>query len=269
MPTGVQGSAPGTLSTSRPRLTGCRPSASLAGSIASRTAYSSTWSGSGSWTMYPVHAGSALSSATTARTSACVAVAGSSRWMLAMPTWAQSLCLASTYQRLPGSSPTNSVPSPGRWPAAVTAATRSVSSVRIAAAVALPSRMVAGTPDSVPDGAEPSGKALAALRSQSGGVHGHRDQPLGTTACRPPEERHERARPDPLPLREPVRAGGPEPSTGRRRVARADHPGAQNGDGRGVRGGLRCAGLRRTGGELLHDPAVLDDAGEDPPRRPP
>src|SRR3954471_9617570 len=151
MPTGVQGSAPGTLSTSRPRLTGCSPSASLAGSIASRTAYSSTWSGSGNCTMYPVHEGSALSSSTTASTSACVADAGSSRWMLAMPTSAQSLCLALTYQRLPGSSPTSSVPRPGRRPTAARAATRSVSSPRIAAAVALPSRIVAGTSDSLPE----------------------------------------------------------------------------------------------------------------------
>src|SRR3712207_4470829 len=71
--------------------------------------------------------------------------------MLAMPTCAQSECLALTYQRLPGSSPTSSVPGPGRGPAAVSAATRSVGWVRIAAAVALPSGMVAGTPDSVPD----------------------------------------------------------------------------------------------------------------------
>src|SRR3954454_11566645 len=170
MPTGVHGSAPGTLSTRRPRLTGCSPSASLAGSIASRIVLSSMPFGRGSCTMYPVHAGSALSSSTTARTSASEAVAGSSRWMLAMPTWAQSECLALTYQRLPGSSPTSSVPRPGWWPAAVSAATRRVSSVRIAAAVALPSRMVAGTPDSVPDGAERSGEALAALRSQVGGV---------------------------------------------------------------------------------------------------
>src|SRR4051812_10455790 len=71
--------------------------------------------------------------------------------MLAMPTSAQSLCLAPTYQRLPGSSPTSSLPSPGRCPAAARTATRSVSSVRIAAAVALPSRIVAGTSTSVPE----------------------------------------------------------------------------------------------------------------------
>src|SRR4051812_43633684 len=51
MPTGVQGSGPGTLSTSRPRLVGCSPSASFSGSIAARTAYSSMCRGSGSWTM--------------------------------------------------------------------------------------------------------------------------------------------------------------------------------------------------------------------------
>ena len=47
----VHGSGPRTLSTSRPRFTGCRPSASLAGSMASRTTDSEIWAGSGSWTM--------------------------------------------------------------------------------------------------------------------------------------------------------------------------------------------------------------------------
>ena len=61
----------------------------------------------------PVQAGSAFSSSTTASTSAWVAVAGRSRRMLAMPTSAQSRCLAATYQRLPGSSPTSTVPRPG------------------------------------------------------------------------------------------------------------------------------------------------------------
>src|SRR3954451_10208309 len=51
IPTGVQGSGPVTLSTSRPRLVGCSPSASFSGSIASRTAYSSMCRGRGSWTM--------------------------------------------------------------------------------------------------------------------------------------------------------------------------------------------------------------------------
>ena len=44
--------------------------------------------------------------------------AGSSRWRLAMPSSAQSRCLAVTYQRLAGSSPTRTVPSPGDAPAA-------------------------------------------------------------------------------------------------------------------------------------------------------
>src|SRR4051794_38110288 len=174
--------------------------------------------------------------------------------MLAMPTWAQSECLALTYQRLPGSSPTSSVPSPGWCPAAVSAATRSMSSARIAAAVALPSRIVAGTPDSVPDVPDGSGGALPALRSGAGGVHGCKDQPLGTTACRLPEERHERARTDPLPHREPVRAGQPWPPSCRRRVAGADHSGAEPGRGRVDRGGIRGPRLRRPGRELLHDP---------------
>ena len=70
------------------------------------------------------------------------------------------MCLAVTYQRLPGSSPTSSVPSPGRRPASASAVTRSVSSVRIAAAVALPSRIVAGTPDSVPEELPATGAAV-------------------------------------------------------------------------------------------------------------
>src|SRR5690349_18463214 len=183
--------------------------------------------------------------------------------MLAMPTSAQSLCLAATYQRLPGSSPTSSVPRPGWWPAEVSAATRSVSSARIAAAVALPSRIVAGTPDSVPDAAKPSGGALAALRSQSGGVRSR----WGPPPADPPEERHERARTDPLPLREPVRAGGHGPPPRRRGLARPDHPRAEPRVRWVDRGGLGGARLRRPGRELLHDPAVLDPTGEDPPGR--
>src|SRR4051794_8721249 len=97
--------------------------------------------------------------------------------MLAMPTCAQSEGLALTSQGLPGSSPTSSVPSPGGCPAAVSAATRSVSSVRIAAAVALPSRIVAGTPDSVPDAPPTSGRAPAALRSGMGSVRSRWDPP--------------------------------------------------------------------------------------------
>src|SRR3954451_17403218 len=177
-----------------------------------------------------------------------------------MPTCAQSECLALTYQRLPGSSPTSTVPSPGWCPAAVSAATRSVISVRIAAAVALPSRIVAGTPDSVPDAPEISGGALPALRSQGG-----RTIP---SPADPPEERHERARTDPLPVREPVRAGRPGTATRRRRVlAGPDDPGAEPGGGklRGRHpGGLGGARLCGSGRELLHDPAVLDAAGQDP-----
>src|SRR6266571_1758129 len=59
MPRGVHGSGPGSPRTSLPRLAGCRPSASLAGSIRFRTAWASSPAGSGSWTMYPVLPGSA------------------------------------------------------------------------------------------------------------------------------------------------------------------------------------------------------------------
>ena len=51
MPRGVHGSGAGSLSTSRPRLVGCRPSASLAGSMRSSAAFSSRCLGSGSCTM--------------------------------------------------------------------------------------------------------------------------------------------------------------------------------------------------------------------------
>src|SRR5699024_6446880 len=54
-PRGVHGSgvviSELTLSTSRPRFVGCRPSASLAGSMASRMVSVSIWAGNGSWTM--------------------------------------------------------------------------------------------------------------------------------------------------------------------------------------------------------------------------
>src|SRR3954447_12030819 len=98
--------------------------------------------------------------------------------MLAMPTSAQSLCLADTYQRLPGSSPTSSVPSPGRRPTAAREATRAVSSLRIAAAVALPSRVVATTCRSLPDGPR---RPYARRQQESPGsrrAHGPRGGPM-------------------------------------------------------------------------------------------
>ncbi len=52
MPSGVHGrGASGTPMTSLPRFTGCKPSASLSGSIASSAASASRWSGSGTWRM--------------------------------------------------------------------------------------------------------------------------------------------------------------------------------------------------------------------------
>src|SRR6476469_6407552 len=86
----------------------------------------------------------------TASTSACVAVAGRSRRMLVMPISAQSLCLALTYQWLPGSSPTSTVPRPGTTPCSRRRATRWVSSTLIALRVALPSRICAVTVDILP-----------------------------------------------------------------------------------------------------------------------
>ena len=110
-PTGVHGSGAFWPRTSQPRLVGWSPSTSLAGSTAERMAFSS--SPVGCCTMKPVQSGSSLSARTTARTSSSEDPAGRSRRMLRMPISAQSLCLAPTYQWLPGSSPTRTVPSPG------------------------------------------------------------------------------------------------------------------------------------------------------------
>jgi hypothetical protein len=143
IPRGVAGSGPGSPSTSLPRLTGCSPSTSLAGSIRPRTAPASSPSGSGSCTMYPVHAGSAFSSSITASTSAWVAVAGSSRRIELIPTWALSRCLPRTYAWLPGSSPTSTVPRPGTRPCSASRATRTVRSSRTSAAATLPSSICA------------------------------------------------------------------------------------------------------------------------------
>ena len=182
MPWGVQGSGAVSPSTRRPRFIGCRPSTSLAGSTSSSTRYSSRPLGSGNWTRKPVHAGSALSSATTASISAWVALAGSSRWTLAIPICAQSLCLAETYQRLPGSSPTSTVPRPGTMPRSRSALTRSASSSLIVARVALPSRIVAVTATILPGRSardlDRPGRRVPELSYRSGGGGG------GNSRCR-------------------------------------------------------------------------------------
>src|ERR1051326_8207251 len=139
MPRGVHGSGPGSPSTSLPRLTGCSPSASLAGSARCRRANGSRPGGSGSWTRYPVHPGSAFSSSMTASTCAWLASAGRSRRMLAMPAFRLSRCLPLTSAWLPGSSPTSTVPSPGTRPSAARPATRLRRSSLMAAAVSRPS----------------------------------------------------------------------------------------------------------------------------------
>ena len=142
-PTGVHGSGAGWPSTSQPRLVGCSPSTSLAGSTADRMAFSSR--PVGCWTMKPVQSGSSLSSCTTASTSSSEVPAGRSRRMLRMPISAQSRCLAPTYQWLPGSSPTSTVPRPGTTPCSASAATRWRSSSLIVPRIALPSNVVAVT----------------------------------------------------------------------------------------------------------------------------
>ncbi len=149
----------------------------MSGSISSRMRFSSMPRGSGNWTMYPVQAGSSFSSRTTASISSCVAVAGSSRWMEAMPTWAQSRCLPATYFWLPGSSPTRTVPRPGVTPLSFSAATRAVSSDLIAAAVALPSRIWAVMPPS---------SRMTGPRFQSGRCAGTAREAFGRRRTRPP-----------------------------------------------------------------------------------
>ena len=144
-PRGVHGSGAGRPSASQPRFVGCRPSASFAGSIRASTGLGWRPGGSGSCTRYAVQAGSAFNSSTTASTSAWVAVAGSSTPMLRMPTSAQSRCLPRTYAWLAGSSPTSTVPRPGSTPRSRSASMRALSSPRMVAAVALPSRRVAVT----------------------------------------------------------------------------------------------------------------------------
>ena len=99
-PTGVHGRGAGCPSTSHPRFMGCSPSTSLAGSTADRITFSSR--PVGCWTMSPVHAGSSLSSRTTASTSSCEVPAGRSRRRLVIPISAQSRCLAPTYHWLAG-----------------------------------------------------------------------------------------------------------------------------------------------------------------------
>ncbi|CPU61883.1 Uncharacterised protein [Mycobacteroides abscessus] len=149
IPRGVHGSGDVTSSltrsTSRPRLVGCSPSASLAGSMSSSTRFVSMPRGSGSCTMYPVQAGSSLRRRTAASMSSCVASPGRSSRIDASPTSAQSRCLPATYHCDPGSSPTRSVPSPGTTPFSARTARRSLSSALIVAAVALPSRIRAVT----------------------------------------------------------------------------------------------------------------------------
>ncbi len=70
-PSGVQGDSASKPPASRPALFGCRPSTSLAGSMALMTASVFRPFGSGSCTRMPCTAGSRLSFATTASRSAC------------------------------------------------------------------------------------------------------------------------------------------------------------------------------------------------------
>ena len=79
----------------------------------------------------------------TASTSSCVDSADSSIWIEFMPIASDCLCFIPTYSCDAGSAPTSTVAMPGTIPRSRRAATRSASSVLIAAAAALPSRIVA------------------------------------------------------------------------------------------------------------------------------
>jgi hypothetical protein len=79
IPAGVHGRGPGRPIESAPTFQGWKPSASFRGSIASRTARSSSPFGSGSCTRIPCTARSALSLATSAMSSACEVEAGRCR----------------------------------------------------------------------------------------------------------------------------------------------------------------------------------------------
>ena len=142
-PHGVQGSGVGSPSTSLPRLSGCRPSASLACAIRSSTRNSSRPFGSGSCTRYAWQAGSSLSSRTAASTSAWAAVAGRRRSIESMPIRALSRCFIETYACEPGSSPTRIEPRPGVTPRSLSRVTRAARSARISFAAAQPSSTVA------------------------------------------------------------------------------------------------------------------------------
>ena len=96
MPRGVHGSGASSPSTSRPRLTGCRPSASLSGSMRSRAAFSSSC-----LRQRELHdvAGAVrvgVELVDVASSCSCVVSPGRSRRIEVMPTFAQSLCLPRT-----------------------------------------------------------------------------------------------------------------------------------------------------------------------------
>ena len=93
-PRGVHGRGASTPITSRPRFTGCSPSASLSGSIASSAASSSMSGGSGSCTMNPSTAGSSLNVWISAWRCVAECRPGSSRWCDTIPTSAARLALA-------------------------------------------------------------------------------------------------------------------------------------------------------------------------------
>src|SRR5271154_376996 len=81
----------------------------------------------------------------TASSSAWPTSAGRCSWTETMPTSAQSACFMATYRALAGSSPTRTVPRPGRIPAFFSSAVASATSARMRAATVSPFRSWADT----------------------------------------------------------------------------------------------------------------------------
>ncbi|CRH74503.1 Uncharacterised protein [Chlamydia trachomatis] len=125
--------------TSSPKLYGCIPSQSFAGSIASIIFLESTPFGKGNCTIKPVQEGSLFNFSTAVRISYSLASSGKSHRIERIPTSSQSLCFPATYFNEPGSLPTKSVPSPGLMPFSLSFSTLFFKSLLILAASAFPS----------------------------------------------------------------------------------------------------------------------------------
>mmetsp|Transcript_15182 Transcript_15182/g.45779 ORF Transcript_15182/g.45779 Transcript_15182/m.45779 type:complete len:373 (+) Transcript_15182:227-1345(+) len=124
----------------RPMLSGPKPSTSLSPEMASSTRCSLMWAGMGSCTRMPCTAGSSLYPRTTCSTSSSVASSGRSVPKSTMPTSTHAFFLLRTYDWLSLRPPTSTTASPGALPCfSFKVATSAVVSLRMVAAVALPS----------------------------------------------------------------------------------------------------------------------------------